>query len=188
MIPLMKGHNKSLLRCPLLWSIRDMNRLAKHDDVIKWKHFLRYLLAFCAGNSTVAGEFPAQRPVTRSLGASFDLRLNKRLSKQSRGWWFETPSCPLRRHCKVTMMVAEALVICRYPAITTSMAVRLWPHLWLFGVGHHGVCRCSGATSALDHPHQLWPWYDVEYIKQNGYHVAVIKHTVFDSCLCEKYV
>ena len=38
------------------------------------------------------GEFPAQRPVTRSFDVFFDLRLNKRLSKQSRGWWFETPS------------------------------------------------------------------------------------------------
>ena len=26
------------------------------------------------------------------------MRLNKRLSKQSRGWWFETPSCSLWRH------------------------------------------------------------------------------------------
>ena len=29
------------------------------------------------------GEFPSQRPVTRSFGVFFDLRLNKRLSKQS---------------------------------------------------------------------------------------------------------
>ena len=29
----------------------------------------------------------------------FDLRLNKRLSKQSWGWWFETPPCSLWRHC-----------------------------------------------------------------------------------------
>ena len=36
------------------------------------------LLAICAGNSPVSGEFPAQRPVTRSFGDFFDLRLNKR--------------------------------------------------------------------------------------------------------------
>ena len=48
---------------------------------------------------TVTGEFPAKRPVTRSFDAFFDLRLNKRLSKQSWGWWFETPSRPLCRHC-----------------------------------------------------------------------------------------
>ena len=57
------------------------------------------LLAICAGNSPVTGEFPAQRPVTRSFDVFFDLRLNKRLSKQLWGWWLETPSHPLRRHC-----------------------------------------------------------------------------------------
>ena len=40
------------------------------------------LLAFCAGNSPVTGEFPAQMPVTRSFDVCFDLRLNKRLSEQ----------------------------------------------------------------------------------------------------------
>ena len=59
------------------------------------------LLAICAGNSPVSGEFPAQRPVTRSFDVFFDLRLNKRLSKQSWGWWFETLSRPLWRHRNV---------------------------------------------------------------------------------------
>ena len=40
------------------------------------------LLALCAGNSPVTGEFPTQRPVTRSFDVFYDLRLNKRLSKQ----------------------------------------------------------------------------------------------------------
>ena len=39
------------------------------------------LLALCAGNSPVPGEFPSQRPVTRSFDVFFDLRLNKRLSE-----------------------------------------------------------------------------------------------------------
>ena len=56
------------------------------------------LLALCAGNSPVIGEFPSQRPVTRGFEIFFDLRLNKRLSKQSWGWWFETPSRSLWRH------------------------------------------------------------------------------------------
>ena len=66
-----------------------------------WRHQMETfsaLLAICAGNSPVPGEFPAQRPVTRSFDLFFDLRPNKRLSKQSWGWWFETPSCPLWRH------------------------------------------------------------------------------------------
>ena len=54
-----------------------------------WRHQMETfsaLLATCAGNSSVPGEFPAQRPVTRSFYVFFDLRLNKRLSKQWWGW------------------------------------------------------------------------------------------------------
>ena len=67
-----------------------------------WRHQMHTfsaLLALCAGNSPVTGEFPSQRPVTRSFDVFFDLCLNKRLSKPSRRRWFETPSCPLCRHC-----------------------------------------------------------------------------------------
>ena len=70
---------------------------ASHDDVIKWKHF-RVTGPLC-GNSPVTGEFPSQRPVTRSFDVFFDLRLNEGMSKQSWSWWFETPSRPLWRHC-----------------------------------------------------------------------------------------
>ena len=51
----------------------------------------------------LCGEFtglrwsPRKRPVTRSFDIFFDLRLNKRLSKQSWCWWFETLLCPLWR-------------------------------------------------------------------------------------------
>ena len=53
------------------------------------------------GEFTGPGEFPAQRSVTRSFDVFFDLRLNKRLSKQPWGWWFETPACSLWRHRNV---------------------------------------------------------------------------------------
>ena len=55
----------------------------KHNMAL-WRHQMETfsaLLALCAGNSPVTGEFPAQRPVTRSFDILFDLRLNKRLSK-----------------------------------------------------------------------------------------------------------
>ena len=35
------------------------------------------LLAICAGNSPVPGEFPAQRPVTQGFDVFFDLRPDK---------------------------------------------------------------------------------------------------------------
>ena len=65
---------------------------AFHDDVIKWKHFLRYW-PFVRGFR--------RSPVTRSFGVFFDLHLIKRLSKHSRGWWLETLSHPLWRHCNM---------------------------------------------------------------------------------------
>ena len=71
-------------------------------QLIWWRHQMETCsvsLAICAGNSPVTGEFPARRPVTRSFDAFFDLRLNKRLSKQSWCGWFESLSRPLWRHC-----------------------------------------------------------------------------------------
>ena len=65
-------------------------------DVIKWKYLPRYW-PFVPVN----GAFPAQRPVTRSFDVYFDLRPSKPLSKQSWGWWFETSSRSLWRHCNV---------------------------------------------------------------------------------------
>ena len=55
-----------------------LNAGSTHDDIIKWKYFPRYWPLVW-----VTGKFPAQRPVTRSFGVFFNLRLNKRLSKQS---------------------------------------------------------------------------------------------------------
>ena len=69
-----------------------------------WRHQMETfsaLLALCAGNSPVTGEFPSQNPVTRSVNVFFHLCLNKRLNEQSWGWWFETPSRSLWRHRNV---------------------------------------------------------------------------------------
>ena len=60
------------------------------------------LLTLCMGNSPVTGEFPSQRPVTRSFDVFADLHLSERLSKQSRRRWFEKLSRSLWRHCNVT--------------------------------------------------------------------------------------
>ena len=74
----------------------------------RWHHQMEpfsTLLAICVGNSPVTGEghyfFPVQRPMMRSFDVFFDLSLNNQLNKQSGGWWFEMPSCPLWCHCNV---------------------------------------------------------------------------------------
>ena len=68
-------------------------------------------LALCVGYSPVTGEFPSQRPVTRSFDLFFDLRLNKRLSKQSRHRWFEIPSRPFWRHCNILVYSSVELYL-----------------------------------------------------------------------------
>ena len=50
------------------------------------------LLALCAGNSPVTGEFPAQRPVTQSFDIFFDL-------KWINGWVSNREAGDLRRQC-----------------------------------------------------------------------------------------
>ena len=82
-------------KCPYLDPT--IGRLSYH--VIKWKHFPRYWLYRAS----------TQRPVTRSFDVFFDLRLNKQFSQQSWGWWFETPSRSLWRHCNV-VSIAENIV------------------------------------------------------------------------------
>ena len=64
------------------------------------------------GEFTGPGEFPTQRPVTQSFDVFFDLRLNKRLSKQPRGWWFETPSWSLWRQCNEIEFIFAADFYC----------------------------------------------------------------------------
>ena len=76
------------------------------DELTWWCHHMETfpaLLAICAGNYPVPGEFLAQRPVMRSFDVFFDLHLNKRLSKQSWSWWFEMLLCPLWCHCNANM-------------------------------------------------------------------------------------
>ena len=76
-----------------------------------WSHQMKplfALLALCAGNSPVPGEFPSQRPVTRNFDVFFDLRLTN-------GWVNNRNARDLIRHC----------VHC--PACRTSLiATRFW--------------------------------------------------------------
>ena len=69
------------------------------------------LLSLCEGNSPVTGGFPSQRLVTRSFDAFFNLRLNKRLSKQSRRRWFAAPLRSLWRHCNIIITERWCLTV-----------------------------------------------------------------------------
>ena len=112
----------------------------RHEGLSWWRHQKKpysALLAICAGNTPVPGEFPAQRPVTRSFDVFFDLRLNKRLRRQSRGWWFETPSRPLWRHCNDGLVLVWTEVI-----LTASLPTVPTVHLWVSKISTN-ESRCN---------------------------------------------
>ena len=96
------SHDRPKCKWTSVW-VNNSYEYTKNENIKKtwWRHQMETfsaLLAICADNSPVSGEFSTQRPVTRSFDVFFDLRLNKRLSKQSWGWWFETLWRPLWRH------------------------------------------------------------------------------------------
>ena len=99
------------------------------------------LLALCAGNSPVTGEFPAQRPVTRSFDVFFDLRLNERLSKQWRGWWFETPSRSPWRHCNEMVHKQEGTENSHKVTSVIYDSHRQIPHPGTQRIGHPDVSQ-----------------------------------------------
>ena len=78
--------------------------------------------------TSFTGDFPSQRPVTQNFDVFFDLCLNKWLSKHSmRRRWYETPSCPLWRHCNAATRI-------------------LWDILWAGGL----------RTYLISHEHVQW--------------------------------
>ena len=93
--------------------------------------------------SPVPGEFPAQRPVTGSYDVFFDLRPNKRLSKQSRGWWFEAPSLPLWRHRNDSSS---------YMVATTDKGyvMFVYTYKYRFNVSYVFILACCSLASLLD--------------------------------------
>ena len=78
--------------------------------IFPWSHQMETfsaLLAICAGKSPVPGEFPAQRPVTRSFDVIFDLRLNN-------CWVNNREAGDLRHyraHYDVTVMLPDLVII-----------------------------------------------------------------------------
>ena len=81
-----------------------------------WRHQMETfsaLLAICAGNSPVPGEFPAQRPVTRSFDVFFDLH-------PINGWVNNGEAGDLRRHrvhYDVTVMDVDDMAITGFVSV-----------------------------------------------------------------------
>ena len=100
-----------------------------------WRHQMETfsaLLGLCVGNSPVTAELPSQKPVTRSFVVLFGLPLNRRLSKQWRSRWFETPSRPLWRHCNApTESIRPGIYLPRRQLHYTDQRWGYWPNFLL---------------------------------------------------------
>ena len=101
-------------------ALTKLGELHTHDDVIKWKHFSRYL-PFVRGIQRSPVNSAHKVQWRGALMLSLICALNKRLSKQSWSWWFETPSRPLRRHCNVLVIIHIVLT----PSPPTAAYMRL---------------------------------------------------------------
>ena len=124
-----------LTMLPILLNVKDN----VHDDVIKWKRFPR--------------NWPFARGIHRSplnsqhrgqwLGALiiFDLHLNKRVSKQSCVWWFETPLYPLWRHCNASdsdeLTMVPILLNVKNNVHDDVIKWKHFPRNWPFARGIH---------------------------------------------------
>ena len=110
------------------------------------------LLALCAGNSPVTSEFTSQRPVTRSFDVSLICALNKRLTEQSSGWWFVTPSFQLWRHCNAVSLALGQTTFCMHIA---SLPVK-----WTFLTSaKHNKARIASAPSRMCNTSALYCIY-----------------------------
>ena len=138
-----------------------------------WRHQMETfsaLLAICAGNSPAPGEFPAQRPVTRSFHVFFYLRSNNRLSKQWRGWWFEKQSSPLWRHRNDWMWSSQGVVIGEKVVIMPSPCFQ-WPllkHAMLYDLSYVMIAnRYCAKFHKYSKTHRIRNWLIVTAKKVN---------------------
>ena len=83
--------------------------VVSHDDVIKWKHFLRYW-PFVRGIHRSPVNSPHKGRWRRALIFSLICALNKQWSKQSWDWWFEIQLRSFWRHCNELLICASSLL------------------------------------------------------------------------------
>ena len=108
--------------------------------------------------------FSALRPVTRSFNVFFHLRPNKRLSKPSWGWWFETPSRSLWLHCNCPVDIWHYL----WQIVFVCLYITPYQH-------HH--CHCANLFDASE-------ICFVECVSKIKHILSVIHYTIYGAvCL-----
>ena len=110
-----------------------------NNSIMTWWHFPSYL-PFVRGIHRSPVNSPHEGQWRRVLMLSLICALNKRLSTQSWGWWFEMPLCSSWRHC-------SDLLVCRR-ARTTHHSQRIMTSC-------HGNMLCIAVRESIGDPYQV---------------------------------
>ena len=96
------------------WQLKELMMTSSNGNIFR-------VTGPLCGEFTGPGEFPAQRPVTRSFDVFFDLRLEW-------GWWFETLSLSLWRQCNLEEIMPGFVLlgIVQHPTVMYDLQAG-WP-------------------------------------------------------------
>ena len=138
------------------------------------------LLAICAGNSPVTGEFLSQRPVTQSFHIFVAMRMTTRLSKQSHWLW---------RHCNGYLLLVQSMIFLYWIffALPGGGGGRGWLVGWGVGVACVvGVCGVGWGVVGLGGALPDWR------IEKQGMVMVVLYRYILNSygvyiCIYVKY-
>ena len=112
---------------------------------------------------------PLTNPVTRSFDVVFDLHLNKHLSKQSSGWWFETSSYSLLHH-RNDVVMKQIILINKVPhpgdesfktnhcSENRDHGSRLCLFLWFGTSKLHPYVMIVPTIDHMHTRHRVWSW------------------------------
>ena len=124
-------------KCPyILYGWLGTWRLAmvKLQNKLNFRKYSQIMMTSSNGNIFhVTGHFVwgiHRWPVTRSFDVFFDLRRNERLSKQSWGWWFETPSRPSWRHSNVPVIWDTMLLVWPQANVEANILIAIPLFYW----------------------------------------------------------
>ena len=147
-----------------------------HDDVIKLKHFPRYW-PFVRGIHRSPVHSPHKGQWRGTLILFFDLRPHKSLSKQSWGWWFETPSNPLWHHCNIVFETVKRklchvrdILDCGWLAATFNeesicFFIPSWRHDMYMFFALLAICEGNPTlTNGFLHEHPVMGIFDVFFV------------------------
>ena len=151
--PLFECHsNALLLQSPLITSLQCSKWKFLHDDVIKWKHFPRNW-PFVRG----IHRSPVNSPHKGQWRGALMF-----LSRKSWGWWFETISCPLWRHCNGQPQIT---CLCRIKGTLASKQGLVTKHIVYTYTAHDKVHSTAITHDVINRSLTRHHWIPIRFLR-----------------------